>query len=98
MFSHEIYFELVKEDKEENMDEIVIERDYTTDGIGNSDLNSENVNMDQYYDETTVTDIDKEDAEENVLKQAFMSPVGETEDEEGNSAIVLTEDFQRKLR
>lgn len=92
MFSHEIYFELVKEDGDEDIEEIVIERKYTTDGIGNSDLNSENIKIEESYDESTITDIDYE---EDVMKQPSMSPVDEGE---GNSGVVLTEDFQRKLR
>lgn len=98
LFSHEIYFELVKEDNEEDMEEMVEQRDYKTERIENSDLNTENVNIEQYYNESTITDVEKENVEEDVLKQATMSPVGETEEKQGNSAVVLTEDFQRKLR
>lgn len=41
MFSHEIYFELIKEDKEEDISEEHLDKEYTTDGIVNCDLNSE---------------------------------------------------------
>lgn len=98
MFSHEIHFELIKEENDEGIEEIIIERNYDVDDIGNSDFNTEDDKSEEYYAETTITDIEKEDAEEDTLKQASMSPVGETEDGKENSAVVLTEDFQRKLR
>jgi len=41
MFSHEIYFELIKEDKEENISEEHLDNEYTTDEVVNCDLNSE---------------------------------------------------------
>lgn len=101
MFAHEIYFEIVKGEEED-----IAKDEYTTDGIGNSDLNSENVKMNNYHVDQTAADKDKE---ENTLKQASMSPIGADEyttdgignkdlNNEGESAVVLTEEFQRKLR
>ncbi|MBC2582311.1 ribonuclease R [Clostridium sp. DJ247] len=120
MLAHEIYFDILKEDEEQNVDVDNLGQQYSVDDILKNETFSIKNNSETHNTETSKIGIEKNnEVEENVLIQASMTSAVRVEDDqiqeaentdfnnvdttnEGNdkgvSSVVLTEDFQRKLR